>query len=61
MFWRQANQLVIGDKVWDTARRRDAAFTCAQMFLWFNMYGSVEWSVTPRPIYPADGRKIPEI
>jgi predicted AlkP superfamily pyrophosphatase or phosphodiesterase len=61
MFWRQANQLVIGDKVWETARRRDAAFTCAQMFWWFNMYGSVEWSVTPRPIYPADGRKIPEI
>jgi predicted AlkP superfamily pyrophosphatase or phosphodiesterase len=25
------------------------------------MYSAVEWSVTPRPIYPADGRKIPEI
>jgi predicted AlkP superfamily pyrophosphatase or phosphodiesterase len=60
-FWRQANQLVLGDKVWDIARRRDSAFTCAQMFWWFNMYGSVDWSVTPRPIYPADGRKIPEI
>jgi predicted AlkP superfamily pyrophosphatase or phosphodiesterase len=61
LFWRQANQIVIGEKVWDTARRRDPATTCAQMFWWFNMYGSVEWSVTPRPIYPADGRKIPEI
>jgi predicted AlkP superfamily pyrophosphatase or phosphodiesterase len=61
MFWRQANQLVIGEKVWETARRRDPAFTCAQMFWWFNMYGRVEWSVTPRPIYPADGRKIPDI
>jgi len=61
MFWRQANQLVQGEKVWDTARARDAAFTCAQMFWWFNMYASVEWSVTPRPIYPADGRKIPDI
>ena len=23
MFWRQANQLVPGEKVWETARRRD--------------------------------------
>jgi predicted AlkP superfamily pyrophosphatase or phosphodiesterase len=61
MFWKQANQLVQGEKVWDTARRRDPSFTCAQMFWWFNMYANVEWSVTPRPIYPADGRKIPEI
>jgi predicted AlkP superfamily pyrophosphatase or phosphodiesterase len=61
MFWKQANQLVQGEKVWDTARRRDPSFTCAQMFWWFNMYAGVDWSVTPRPIYPADGRKIPEI
>jgi predicted AlkP superfamily pyrophosphatase or phosphodiesterase len=61
MFWKQANQLVHGEKVWDTARRRDPSFTCAQMFWWFNMYAGVDWSVTPRPIYPADGRKIPEI
>lgn len=61
MFWRQANQLVIGEKVWETARRRDRSFTCAQMFWWFNMYSSADWSVTPRPIYPADGRKIPDI
>jgi predicted AlkP superfamily pyrophosphatase or phosphodiesterase len=61
MFWKQANQLVQGEKVWETARRRDASFTCAQMFWWYNMYASVDWSVTPRPIYPADGRKIPEI
>ena len=61
MFWKQANQLVQGEKLWDTARRRDASFTCAQMFWWFNMYADVDWSVTPRPIYPADGRKIPEL
>src|SRR6185503_6067008 len=61
MFWRQPDQLVLGEKVWEAARRRDASFTCAKMFWWFNMYGAVEWSVTPRPIYPADGRKIPEI
>jgi predicted AlkP superfamily pyrophosphatase or phosphodiesterase len=61
MFWRQSNELVSGDKVWDAARRRDPAFTTAQMFWWFNMYSSVDWSATPRPIYPADGRKILDI
>ncbi|HEX9905647.1 MAG TPA: nucleotide pyrophosphatase/phosphodiesterase family protein, partial [Propylenella sp.] len=33
---------------------------CAQMFWWFNMYSSADWSATPRPMYPADGRKIPD-
>jgi len=31
------------------------------MFWWFNMYSTAEWAVTPRPIYPADGRKIVDI
>jgi predicted AlkP superfamily pyrophosphatase or phosphodiesterase len=61
MFWRQPDQLVQHEKLWEVARRRDAAFTCAKLFWWFNMYSAVEWSVTPRPIYPADGRKIPEL
>jgi predicted AlkP superfamily pyrophosphatase or phosphodiesterase len=61
MFWRQANQLVIGEKIWETARRRDGQFTCAKLFWWYNMYSSADWSVTPRPIYPADGRKIPDL
>jgi predicted AlkP superfamily pyrophosphatase or phosphodiesterase len=60
-FWRQANQLVRGEKVWETARRRDPSCTCAKLFWWFNMYSSADWSVTPRPIYPADGRKIPDL
>ena len=61
MFWRQANQLVRGEKVWETARRRDPACTCAKMFWWFNMYSTADWAVTPRPIYPADGRKVVDI
>src|SRR5712691_5904526 len=60
-FWRQANRLVTGEKVWETAQRRDPAFTCAKLFWWFNMYSSATYSVTPRPMYPADGRKIPDI
>ena len=61
MFWKQSNALVRGEKVWEAARRLDPSATCAQMFWWFNMYSSADWSVTPRPIYPADGRKVPEI
>jgi len=57
-FWRQANQLVQGEKVWDAARASSANFTCAKMFWWYNMYANVDWSVTPRPMYPADGRKL---
>ena len=58
--WRQSNRLVAGEKLWDAARARDPAFTCAQMFWWYNMYSSAHWSATPRPMYPADGRKIPD-
>jgi predicted AlkP superfamily pyrophosphatase or phosphodiesterase len=59
--WRQSNKLVAGEKVWETARRRDPAFTCAKLFWWYNMYASVDFAVTPRPMYLADGRKLPDI
>ena len=59
-FWKQSNRLVQREKVWETARARDASVTCANMFWWYNMYSSAEYSVTPRPMYKADGRKIPD-
>ncbi len=59
-FWRQSNRLVAGEKIWEAGKARDAAFTCAKMFWWYNMYSSADWSATPRPMYPADGRKIPD-
>jgi predicted AlkP superfamily pyrophosphatase or phosphodiesterase len=59
-FWRQSNKLVTGEPVWEAARRRDSTFTCANMFWWYNMYSSADIGVTPRPMYPADGRKIPD-
>jgi predicted AlkP superfamily pyrophosphatase or phosphodiesterase len=59
--WRQSNRLVQGDKLWDAARRRDPAFTCAKLFWWYNMYADVDIAVTPRPMYLADGRKLPDI
>jgi predicted AlkP superfamily pyrophosphatase or phosphodiesterase len=60
LLWRQANQLVSGEKIWDAGKLRDPKFTCAKMFWWYNMYSSADWSATPRPMYPADGRKIPD-
>src|SRR5215813_1535055 len=60
-FWRQSNHLVQAPKVWEIARDLDPKFTCANLFWWYNMYSSVDYSVTPRPMYPADGRKIPDI
>ncbi len=59
--WRQSNRLVAGEKVWEAAKRRDPAFTCAKLFWWYNMYASVDFAVTPRPMYLADGRKLPDI
>ena len=60
-FWRQSNKLVQAPKIWDLARKIDPSFTCANLFWWYNMYSTVDYGVTPRPMYPADGRKIPDI
>lgn len=61
-FWRQSNRLVQREKIWEKARRLGIPdFTCANMFWWYNMYSSVDYAVTPRPMYPADGRKIPDV
>ncbi len=60
-FWRQSNRLIQTKKVWETARSLDPTFTCANLFWWYNMYSSADISITPRPMYLADGRKIPDI
>jgi predicted AlkP superfamily pyrophosphatase or phosphodiesterase len=59
--WKQSNHLVAGEKIWDAAKRRDPSFTCAKLFWWFNMYSTADYAVTPRPMYPADGRKLPDV
>jgi predicted AlkP superfamily pyrophosphatase or phosphodiesterase len=59
--WRQSNALVEGPKVYELGRRRDPAFTTAKLFWWWNLGAAVDWSVTPRPFYPADGRKLPAV
>ena len=60
-FWRQSNKLVQQPKVWDVAKGIDPTFTCANLFWWYNMYSSADYSVAPRPVYPSDGRKIPDV
>ncbi len=59
-FWRQSNGLVQGDKLWDAARRRDPAFTVANTFWWYAMNTGADITLTPRPLYCADGRKLPD-
>jgi predicted AlkP superfamily pyrophosphatase or phosphodiesterase len=59
-FWKQSNKLVQGDKIWERAKKIDPSFTTSKMFWWYNMYSSAEYSVTPRPNYLADGRKMPD-
>ncbi|MCB9884617.1 MAG: alkaline phosphatase family protein [Planctomycetes bacterium] len=59
MLWRQSNQLVNGDKLYDVAKAQLGTRT-AKLFWWWNMYArGVDWSVTPRPEYHADGLKKP--
>jgi predicted AlkP superfamily pyrophosphatase or phosphodiesterase len=64
-FWKQSNHIVHGKKIWDGLRetiafatRHPSPVTSASCFWWFNMYSSVDYSITPRPMYPADGRKF---
>ncbi len=58
--WKQSNKLVQAPKIWDAARAINPSFTCANVCWWFNMYSSADYSVTPRPMYLADGRKLPD-
>jgi len=59
-FWKQSNKLVQSEKIWEKARRLQPDFTCAKMFWWYNMYSTADYSVTPRPQYLSDGRKMPD-
>ncbi len=56
--WRQSNALVSGEKLYETVKRLDPRATTAKLFWWWNMGARVDFSITPRPFYPADGRKI---
>lgn len=59
-FWKQSNKLVLAESIWTSAKKRNPDFTCAQLFWWYNMYNGADFTVTPRPNYLADGRKMPD-
>jgi predicted AlkP superfamily pyrophosphatase or phosphodiesterase len=64
-FWKQSNHLVQSPKIWDTLREQSKIANLksqiANCFWWFNMYSGVDYAITPRPIYKADGGKIFDI
>lgn len=60
LLWRQHNALVGGEKLWHTARRVKPGYTVANICWWYAMGADVDWTVTPRPVYYADGRKEPD-
>ena len=60
-FWKQSNHIVHGEKLWDVLRRENPGHRTAKMFWWYNMHSTADFSATPRPLYPADGRKVFDI
>lgn len=58
--WRQSNRLVQGPKIWDMAREKNPAFTCSNTFWWYAMATGADYTLTPRPLYCADGSKYPD-
>jgi len=55
-FWRQSRRLIEAPLLWEECGARTA-----NLFWWFNMATTATWSVTPRPVYFADGRKAPDV
>lgn len=60
LLWRQHNRLVRGEKVWEAARRRYPGYRVANICWWYAMGAGTDITVTPRPVYHADGRKSPD-
>ncbi|MBP2325527.1 putative AlkP superfamily pyrophosphatase or phosphodiesterase [Kibdelosporangium banguiense] len=58
--WRQHNKLVGGEKIWETARAANPGYQAANVCWWYAMGATTDLTVTPRPIYYADGRKAPD-
>jgi predicted AlkP superfamily pyrophosphatase or phosphodiesterase len=46
-FWKQPEQLMHGEKLWESLRRIEPEFTCAKLFWWYNMYATADVTVTP--------------
>ncbi len=57
-FWMQSDRLVRGRKFPELYADREKDFRWAKLFWWFNMYSSADLSLTPRPHYHSDGKKV---
>lgn len=60
-FWHRSDGLIQAPRIWDRARERDPNFTVANLHWRYATYSSCDVAVTERPMYPADGRKLPDI
>lgn len=60
-FWKQPEHIIQSPRIWDELKQTSPGFSSAKTFWWYNMYSTADYSVTPRPSYPADGRKVFDI
>ena len=60
MLWRQSNRLVVGEKIWEAGKRARCSLYVRQHVLVVQHGAKHDIGVTPRPIYKADGRKLPD-
>lgn len=60
-FWLRSGQLIDRPYLWEAARSQDSSFTCANLFWRYAAYSGADYVVIERPMYPADGRKIPDV
>ncbi|WP_152049986.1 alkaline phosphatase family protein [Tautonia marina] len=61
-FWQQSRALIQSDLLEEVARsrarQRGRSFRVAKLFWWFNQGAEVDVSITPKPLYGADGSKV---
>ncbi len=60
-FWHRSDRLIQRPRLWDVARAYDPSFTVANLHWRYATYSSADYQVIERPMYPADGRKLPDI
>jgi len=59
-FWLQHDKLVQSPRIWGIAKAKGTPVRVANICWWYAMHAGCDITVTPRPMYPADGRKLPD-
>jgi predicted AlkP superfamily pyrophosphatase or phosphodiesterase len=59
--WRQSQRLIDSELIWQKIRQGGRELTVLKHFWWYAMNTDVTASVTPRPVYHADGAKGPDV